>query len=73
MLQFQLAQSLKVFLQCMANQSRPIHFLPLRRNISGFQKLCIEHNLMVSMRISFHSVFNTREIPITAKWGVVTV
>ena len=38
-------QAYQVLLQSLANQRRSIHLLPLRRDIGGLQKLCIQNDL----------------------------
>ena len=43
--QFQLAQFLEMFLECMADERGPVHLLPLRSLVGGLQKPCIEDYL----------------------------
>ena len=50
--------------QGVADQRRPIHFLPLCQTLGGSQKLCIEHDLYgFHMRTSFHSIVNMSSFP----------
>ena len=64
LLQFLLTQALEVLSQGVADQRRPIHFLPLCQTIGGSQKLCIEHDLYgFHMRTSFHSIVNMSSFP----------